>query len=233
MADKIRATLEEEIYLGELSPGHHLDEQKLADRFGVSRTPLREALHYLANAGLVTMSPRRGATVASLTMPQVIEMLEVLAQLEALAARLAATNMTDKELKELSQIDERCAKLVAKQAIDKYYHLAKELHQKIYQGSGNQFLSDTCRALRNRVLRYLRFQLHNPGRAGACLDEQKLLVSAILRREETAAAEAASSHIKVQQQVFLEFMAALDRTGIVKANQNLTPSQIAGLLDVR
>ncbi len=230
-AEIIRATLEKEIFLGELPPGHRLDEQKLANRFGVSRTPLREALHYLANAGLVTMSLRRGATVASLTVPQVIEMLEVLAQIEALAAKLAASNMTDKELKELALIDQRCAKLVTKQEIAKYYQLSKEFHEKIYKASGNQFLADSCRALRNRVLRYLRYQLHSPGRAEASITEQRLIVSAILKRDGDGASDAARDHIKIQQRVFSEFMTALDRTGILKANLNLAPSQLAKLWD--
>lgn len=228
-SEKIRAALEEEIYLGKLPPGHHLDEQKEAARFGVSRTPLREALHYLANAGLVTMSAGRGATVASFTVPQVIEMLEVLAELEALSARLAAKHMTEKELKELSLIDERCSKLVAKHEIDKYYQLAKDLHERMYRGTKNQYLADTARALRNRVLRYLRNQLHSPGRAEACLKEQQLLINALLKRDSTKAAEAAHDHIKVQQRVFSEFMTALDRTGITRANLNLAPDKLAEL----
>ncbi|MFT4115407.1 GntR family transcriptional regulator [Bradyrhizobium sp.] len=228
-SERIRVTLEEEIYLGALPPGHHLDEQKEAARFGVSRTPVREALHYLANAGLVTMSARRGAMVASFSVPQIIEMLEVLAELEALSARLAAQNMTDKELKELAQIDERCAKLVAKHEVDKYYHLGKELHERMYMGTRNQYLADSARALRNRVLRYLRHQLHSAGRAETCLEEQNLLVKALLARDSNKAAEAARDHVKVQQQVFSEFMMALERTGITRANLNLAPAQLAEL----
>jgi DNA-binding GntR family transcriptional regulator len=227
-AEKIRATLEEEIFLGLIPPGQRLDEQKEARRFGVSRTPLREALHYLASAGLLTMSGRRGAVVATLTVPQVIEMLEVLAHLEFLAAGLASLNMTDKELKAFYQISERSEKLVMKGDIDKYYHLGKTLHEAMYAGTKNTFLADTCRALRNRIFPYLRYQLHRPGRAEACVAEQKLLVGAILRRESDKAADAARDHVKVQQRVFSAVMAALEGAGMTATSFAWSPAQFAG-----
>ncbi|MCG8359901.1 MAG: GntR family transcriptional regulator, partial [Kiloniellales bacterium] len=85
-ADELRQDLEAEIFAGRLAPGQRLDESKLAARFGVSRTPVREALLQLASIGLVEMRPRQGAVVAAVTIRRLLQMFEVMAELEAFCA---------------------------------------------------------------------------------------------------------------------------------------------------
>jgi len=217
-SERIRKVLEEEIFLGKLSPGERIDEQREAARFGVSRTPVREALHFLASANLVTLQSRRGAVVTRLTVSQIIEMLEVHAHLEALCAEQAALGGDAARRQLLAKIHESCAALVRKGKIDEYYRAAKTLHELIYEMVGNRFLAETCLALRNRIFPYLRYQLHSPGRAQACLGEQQGLVEAIIARDGAAAYERARDHAMIQRRVFTEFVDALERTGLSRAN---------------
>ena len=94
-AEKLREAIEESIATGTFAPGMHLEETELAQRFGVSRTPLREALIQLSSMGIVVLRPRRGAVVAEVTPQRLLEMFEVMAELEAMCGRLAARRMSD------------------------------------------------------------------------------------------------------------------------------------------
>src|SRR5207237_6622091 len=100
--------IEEKIAMGDYPPGMRLDEAPLLAEFGVSRTPLREALIQLASLGLVDMRPRRGAVVAELTPHRLFEMFEVMGALEAMCGRLAARRITDQEQKELLAAHQAC-----------------------------------------------------------------------------------------------------------------------------
>src|SRR5688500_17104948 len=108
-ADTLRDQLEQDIVTGTVRPGERLDEQRLAARFGVSRTPIREALMQLATAGLVELQPRRRAFVASLSLKEVIERFEVMAALEGACGALAARRLEDRERLELVTAHEACA----------------------------------------------------------------------------------------------------------------------------
>ena len=101
LADQLRESIEEAIATGDLPPGARLDEAELIARFDVSRTPVREALLQLAAAGMVEMRPRHGAVVAKISLPRLIEMFEVMAELEAMSSRLAARRMDAQELEAL------------------------------------------------------------------------------------------------------------------------------------
>src|SRR5256886_17415239 len=94
-AEKLREAIEESIATGAFAPGMHLEETELAQRFGVSRTPLREALIQLSSMGIVALRPRRGAAVAELTPPRLPDMFEAMAELGAMCGRLAARRLSD------------------------------------------------------------------------------------------------------------------------------------------
>ena len=95
VADQLIETLKSEIYKGVLKPGDQLEEASLADRFGVSRTPIREAVRSLVELGLLETRPRKGAFVRVASAKELIDLFEVAAELEALACRLAAERLTD------------------------------------------------------------------------------------------------------------------------------------------
>jgi DNA-binding GntR family transcriptional regulator len=232
-AESIRKRLEEEIFLGIVKPGQRLDEQAEARRFGASRTPVREAISYLASSGLVKVESRRGATVTKLTVPQIVEMMDVLAHLEDLCGGLAARNMNSKELSALKEAHQACVSRVKAGKIDEYYREAKKFHEIIYHASRNTFLAETCANLRNRVFPYLRYQLHRPGRVETCLSEQQLIADAILARNPEAAAHSSREHLRVQQRVFSEFIKALENTGMAAAQFDWVPQKISQLWAAR
>ena len=107
-ATRLRAQLEEEIVTGKLPPGTRLDEVSLANRFGVSRTPIREALFELSSTGLIETRPRRGAVVANVGPGRLVEMFEVMAELESMCGRLATRRMSDAERNALEEAHLAC-----------------------------------------------------------------------------------------------------------------------------
>jgi DNA-binding GntR family transcriptional regulator len=122
LADSLRDELEQDIVTEALRPGERLDEQTLATRFGVSRTPIREALVQLAVAGLVALQPRRGAFVASLSLKEIIERFEVMAALEGACGALAARRLTDEERARLVQAHEAWGHEAGSGDADDYYY---------------------------------------------------------------------------------------------------------------
>ena len=209
---KLRRILESDIFAGNLLPGMRLDEQHLAKRFGVSRTPVREALRQLASTGLVEMRPHQGAVVATITIPKMIEMFEVMAELEGLCARLATRRMSDEEKSTLLQIHAQCQHLAEKGDVEAYYAGNKEFHEAIYAGSHNKFLEESTCSIRNRLSPYRRIQLQQSGRINRSYAEHEEVVNAIMSADDEQAAQALSSHISIQGDVFTDFISALSET---------------------
>ena len=208
-ADELRQDLEAEIFAGRLAPGQRLDESKLAARFGVSRTPVREALLQLASIGLVEMRPRQGAVVAAVTIRRLLQMFEVMAELEAFCARLAARRMTPEERRVLEASHRACAEQAERGETDAYYEANRCFHEALYAGAHNRYLEDSTSALRNRLSPYRRFQLNQPGRIKRSLAEHDAVVRAVLAGDPDAAAEAMRDHVAVQGEVFTDLLAAL------------------------
>src|SRR5437879_6322973 len=115
-SEHVRELIEEGIATGSFPPGMRLDEMELAERFNVSRTPLREALFQLASAGIVVMQPRRGTVVAEVTPHRLVEMFEVMGELEALCSRLSARRMSALDHQRLLGTDRACER--AAEAMD-------------------------------------------------------------------------------------------------------------------
>ncbi len=208
-ADQIRELIAEEITAGKLLPGVRLEEVALAERFNVSRTPVREALAQLASAGLVEMRPRQGAVVATLSLERVLEMFEVMANLESLCAELCARRMTAADQAGLMALHQRCVEVIESGDSDAYYEANRRFHEAIYAGCGNSYLEETTRSLRNRVSPYRRIQLRHPGRLRRSLEEHGAIVNAIVASDPDTAREATKRHIAVQGDTFTDFMALL------------------------
>lgn len=212
LADKIRLKLEQQIVTGELLPGTKIDEQQLADEFQVSRTPVREALNQLASIGLLESKPRHGATVAILSLRDLVDMFDVMAELEGMCARLAARRLTRAERDELLATQAAAAALVEVGDADAYYTANIRLHERIYAASHNGFLETTVQGIRNRCAPYRRLQLRQGGRLAKSNAEHEAMIGAILAGDEERAALLARSHILVQGDVFNDFVAALPAT---------------------
>src|SRR6185436_12543092 len=153
-SDQLREAIEEKIAMGDYPPGKRLDEAELLTEFGVSRTPLREALIQLASLGLIELRPRRGAVVAQLGPKQLIEMFEVMGELEAMCGRLAARRITVAEQKELIAAHQACKAAAVSDGPDAYYYANERFHYAIYAASHNSFLAAEARDLHRKLRVY-------------------------------------------------------------------------------
>lgn len=207
----LREAIEEMIAIGAVAPGQHLDETELASRFGVSRTPIREALIQLASMGLVVIRPRRGAVVAELGPQQLVEMFEVMSELEATCGRLAARRMTQAEQAELLAAHAACEEARDSSDPDAYYYKNEAFHEAIYAGSHNQFLIEQTRSLYRRLRPYRRLQLRVRDRVSTSYSEHDSVVRAILSGDGELTAQLTRNHVMIQGQRFADLMASLPR----------------------
>ena len=205
----LRDALEDDIVRGLLKPGERLDEGGLTQRFGVSRTPIREALQQLAAIGLVEMIPKRGAFVARVGLPQLVEMFEVMAELEGMCARLAARRITQPETEALRQALEACQQAAEHGDSDAYYYENERFHDCIYRASHNGFLVQQTRQLQTRLKPYRRLQLRVRNRVNRSLEEHRDIVDAIIAGDESRAETSIEQHIKIQGERFADFVASV------------------------
>ena len=208
-ADMIADELEALVLEGALSDGDRLDEVQLAKRFAVSRTPIREALQRLATSGLVEQRPRRGMFVRQPGPVELVEMFEVMAELEAVSARLAAERISDAALEELSAINARCIAAVAAQDADGYYHENETFHALIYSQTGNGFLEQECLKLQRRLQPFRRLQLRVRGRLRESMAEHEAIVAALTAGDGEEAARIMRKHVSVQGAKFHHLMASI------------------------
>ena len=164
MADELRLALADDIVRGLLVPGAALDETELARRFGVSRTPVREAIRQLAASGLVEVRPHRGAVVARPSEERLLGMFEAMAELEALCAGLAAERMSPAERGALEAVHEELRALIQGGDPQRYHEVNEAFHAAIYAGTHNAYLAEMTHATRSRVQPFRRAQFRNLGR---------------------------------------------------------------------
>jgi DNA-binding GntR family transcriptional regulator len=208
-SELIQESLEDAIVTGKILPGTRLEEVELANRFDTSRTPVREALHKLAAAGLIQIMPRKGAIVPRVEPQAVLEMFEVMAEMEAGAARLAARRLTDVDRAAIQRTLEDCRAAALNDAPDDYYHRNEEFHQSIYRASHNLYMEEQCNSLLLRLSPFRRLQLRLPNRIVSSLDEHEALVKAIFEARYDDAANVARDHVQVQGSGFNDFAALL------------------------
>jgi len=211
LSESLREAIEEEVATGKLAPGTHLDEIELARRFGVSRTPIREALSLLAGEGVVEIRPRRGAVVAQITPQRLVEMFEVMAELEAMCARLAARRISAAELDALEQAHEGCRTAAQRLDSDGYFYANEHFHHSIYAASHNSFLSDQAHALQRRLRPYRRLQLRVRNRLAKSFEEHQAVLDALHDGDADRAVAAIRSHVMVQGERFNDLLAGLSQ----------------------
>jgi len=205
--------IEERIVTGVYPPGMRLDETELASSFGVSRTPIREALIQLSSEGLVEIRPRRGAIVAEIGQQRLYEMFEVMSELEAMCGRLAARRITEAEQSAFVAAHQACE--VARNANDpdSYYQLNEQFHKLLYAASHNGFLEEQAVALSKRLRPYRRLQLRVRDRMNSSFSEHAGVVEAILAQDGELAATRIRQHVVVQGQRFADLVATLPMLG--------------------
>jgi DNA-binding GntR family transcriptional regulator len=209
---RLRAQIEEEIATGALRPGERLDETSLATRFGVSRTPIREALQQLSIAGLIEHRRHRGAVVAAADPKNLLEMFELMAEFESICARLAARRMLVSDEAELKQTLEACRTAAESGDTDAYYYENERFHRVIYCACGNAFIAEQAVALHRRLAPFRRLQLRVRNRMQASLAEHQGIVDALLKGDGDLAASRAFAHVAVQGERFTDLIASMHRT---------------------
>jgi DNA-binding GntR family transcriptional regulator len=208
-ADLIAEELEGLILAGTFADGERLDEVQLAERFAVSRTPLREALQRLAVSGLVEAIPRRGVFVRQPGAVELVEMFEVMAELEAACARLAATRISDAALDDMRAANARCRDAVAARDADGYYRENEGFHAILYREAGNAYLEGECTRLHRRLAAFRRLQLRLRGRLAQSMAEHEAIVTALESGDAEGAAAATRGHVAVQGEKFHHLMTSL------------------------
>lgn len=202
-AEEIRQLLAEEIVRGRLPPGLQLDEVEIARKFGVSRTPVREALRQLEATGLAEARPRRGSVVAAVTKERLDEMFLVMLELEALCAREASRNMSAEERADLKSLQDTGGVIAAAGDIDTYFRHNLQFHDAIYAGSHNGFLTELTMTVRKRLAPFRRAQFWGANRPTLSNEEHGRVVDAILSRDDDGAAAAMRAHIEVVREAYV------------------------------
>jgi DNA-binding GntR family transcriptional regulator len=206
---RIREALENAIVDGRFPPGAKLDPEALAREFDVSRTPIREALQQLEASGLVRVAAKRGTFVSEWSVEELAERFEVMAELEAMCARLAARRITDAELAELEAAHHACQRLAQEGDVDAYYAENSSFHACIYRATHNAFLAREASRLHAILQPYRRMQLQVRNRMTRSFAEHEAVVAAIRSGDDQAAAEAMRNHVLVQGDRFHDLLAAL------------------------
>ena len=194
-AEELRSQLADEIVRGALLPGAALDEITLADRFHVSRTPVREAIRMLAASELVEVRAHRAAMVAQPSADQLAGMFEAMAELEALCAGFAAERMASVERRGLEDIHDELRVMIQSGDPQRYHEVNEAFHGRIYAGAHNTYLAEITLSTRARVQPFRRAQFRNLGRLAKSHSEHDRVVQAILRGEQSVAASAMYAHI--------------------------------------
>jgi DNA-binding GntR family transcriptional regulator len=208
LAESLRQKLEEAIAAGRLEPGSRLDEQEIAQRFGVSRTPVREAFRLMAANNLVELRGRQGAIVRAIKAEALIEMFQVMAELEGLCARLAARRVSQAWRGEISEIHQRLVAAGETGDIDLFYDVNQEFHEAIYDASRNAYAADQTRKLRNQVAAYRRRVTRMPSRIADTVREHEAIMQAILAHDPERAHSTMRDHVNLLGDNLLDFLAA-------------------------
>jgi DNA-binding GntR family transcriptional regulator len=196
ISETIYEKLVDRIITGDLRPGQRVEEQAVAAEFGVSRTPVRDALRQLAGTGLVEFRPNRGVTVADIKYEELTQMFEALGELEALCARLSAQRMTPLERTALEKIHQEASRAAERDDAEEFYgELNNQLHQMIYQGAHNDSIATITENFRRRIMPFRSFAGTATHRINASHAEHDELVSAILSGDGQRSYEAMRAHV--------------------------------------
>jgi DNA-binding GntR family transcriptional regulator len=205
LRDVVFNTLRDAILKGEFAPGERLMEKNLAERMGVSRTPIREAIRKLELEGLVIMVPRKGAEVASITGKDISDVLEVRATLEALAVRLACKNMTEQDLQELSAVNNEFKKAAKEKNVKNLIDRDVEFHDIIFHSSNNHKLIQITNNLREQIYRFRVEYIYKMKSYDTLVEEHEEIVKLMKNRKGKEASIVASKHIENQERSVLKF----------------------------
>ena len=197
-SDKLIEQLRHEIFSGMLKPGDQLDETDLAARFGVSRTPIREAIRSMVNSGLLETRPRKGAIVRVLTANELHDMFEVAAELEGMACRLASGALLQSGKRSINAALDLCRAAVEAEDIPAYASANLTFHAAIHQASANAYLVDQLDQIQARINVYRLMPYEIVGRLENSLEEHYEISEAIFAKDGQRADTLMRNHMMLQ-----------------------------------
>jgi DNA-binding GntR family transcriptional regulator len=193
--EDVAERLREQIFSHELAPGSWLDEQSLAVAFGISRTPMREAIKVLASEGLVTTKMNKGAYVTEVERRDLEQIFTVLSLLEGEAAKETALRATEAELTKLDDLHHRLEKAAADRDLEQFFEINVRFHEMIQEIAANPWMTGVINDLRKVLKLQRRDSLSRSGRLLSSLVEHREILQAILKRDPSAAESAMRKHL--------------------------------------
>lgn len=202
-SDILVEQLEADIISGRIEPGTRLDENSLAQRFGLSRTPVREALHALCGRSLAERVPYKGVLVAALSPERIDQMFEAMAEMEATCGRLASQRMTMSERARLEAMHRDMNALAEDGDFNAYESVNSDFHSLIMAGSHNLDLVALADAMRLKLRPFRKYQLQDQGRLRRSCQEHQDIIDALLDQDAQRAGTALRRHLVSAAQEFL------------------------------
>ncbi|WP_114652903.1 GntR family transcriptional regulator [Polynucleobacter necessarius] len=193
--EDVAERLREQIFSHELAPGSWLDEQSLAIAFGISRTPMREAIKVLASEGLVTTKMNKGAYVTEVDRRDLEQIFTVLSLLEGQAAKKTAIKASEAQLTQLDNVHHRLEKAAADRDLEQFFEINVKFHELIQEIAGNKWMNGVIDDLRKVLKLQRRDSLSRSGRLLSSLIEHREILQAILKRDPLAAEQAMRKHL--------------------------------------
>ena len=193
--EAVAERLREQIFAHELAPGSWLDEQSLAIAFGISRTPMREAIKVLASEGLVTTKMNKGAYVTEVDRRDLEQIFTVLSLLEGQAAKETAIKASEAQLTQLDNLHHRLEKAAADRDTEQFFEINVKFHDLIQEIAGNKWMNGVIEDLRKVLKLQRRDSLSRNGRLLSSLVEHREILQAILKRDPLAAEQAMRKHL--------------------------------------
>ena len=193
--EDVAERLREQIFSHELAPGSWLDEQSLAIAFGISRTPMREAIKVLASEGLVTIKMNKGAYVTEVDRRDLEQIFTVLSLLEGQAAKETAIKASEAQLTQLDNLHHRLEKAAADRDTDQFFDINVKFHDLIQEIAGNKWMNGVIEDLRKVLKLQRRDSLTRSGRLLSSLVEHREILQAILKRDPQASEQAMRKHL--------------------------------------
>ncbi len=194
MQEIVYDTIRDAILSGRYAPGRRLIADELAKEVGVSRMPVREALHRLEAAGLVTMTPHRGAVVSELSESEIIEIYHIRGVLDGLATRLAAQHLAGRQHERLNALLDKMEIAAKAKDLEKVLRVNRDFHQLIWQAAHAPRLHALLENLYDASQRFRNISVLIPGRLDQITQEHRLIARALARRDVAAAERHAIEH---------------------------------------
>lgn len=187
--------IEAEIVSGQIAPGARLSEVALAERFNVSRTPVREVLQNLVSRSLAEKVPYKGVVVSDFQPDRLSAMFEAMAEIEALCAGLAAERMSAEALETLAETHRAMSALAAEECPKAYEQANTEFHSQIFRGAGNEHLCQMAFDMRLKLAPFRRSQLHQVDRMQRSNTEHEIIVARLRARDRAGVEQAMRAHL--------------------------------------